>query len=343
MGNTEHNPNSILFIIVTRIGDTLFTTPAIRAAAERYPNAEITVLAHPKRAEVLLNIPFINKVGIIEKHRAFFMGYFLKNKYDLAIVYGYDESLLTYALRASRKVVAFFQNNITIDSLLYKAVKEPILHSEHLVRHALRLTNSLNMPTNNLRIAYTVTEEEKNDAINYLHNTGLSGSTPLIGIQSTSFPTKAWRNWPIDNFIELCKSIKGKCPDAGFALFGGPGDKQTTSILREEIGTHAIDLAGLPLRTNGAIMSLLDAYIGVDTGPTHIMSSFNIPFIGLYHCLVPHMIVGPLEHPKDFSIELPDSMGICDESTPISEITVTSVLKQLQKALSHSTTCTNNF
>ena len=68
MGNTEHNPNSILFIIVTRIGDTLFTTPAIRAAAERYPNAEITVLAHPKRAEVLLNIPFINKVGIIEKH-----------------------------------------------------------------------------------------------------------------------------------------------------------------------------------------------------------------------------------------------------------------------------------
>lgn len=331
----HYQPKSILFIIVTRIGDTLFATPAIRSVAEKYPNATITALAHPKRFMVLKNLPFINKVGVIEKNRARLMGRIKTTQYDMAIVYGSDQSLINYALRVSDRVIAFRQHNETLDSRLYIAVNEPKPHSEHMVQRSLRLPSALDISTENFRIAYRVTDEEKKTAISILHDSGLDQSNPLIGIQPTSFHTKAWRNWPTDNFIKLGKSVQDYWPTAEFAIFGGPSDNKITSHITKALGDRAIDLAGLPLRTNGAIMSLLDAYVGVDTGPTHIMGSFDIPFIGLYHCLGPHKIVGPLKHPNDYSIDLPATIGECDESTPISEISVASVLKQLQRALSH--------
>jgi len=337
MDISQHQPTSVLFIVVTRIGDTLFATPAIRAVAEKYPNATITVLAHPKRFMVLKNLPFINKVDIIEKKRAHLRGYLKTTQYDIAIVYGHDKSLINYALRVSDKVIAFEQHNKALNTRLFLTVKEPDPHSEHMVKRSLRLPQALDISTDDFRIAYTVTEKEKTIATSILKNVDLDQIYPLIGIQPTSFHTKAWRNWPTDNFIQLGKSIQDYWPTAGFAIFGGPDDKKITSSIKEEIGNKAIDLAGLPLRTNGAIMSLLHAYIGVDTGPTHIMGSFNIPFVGLYHCLGPHKIVGPLNHPIDYSIDHSETMGACDESTPISEISVASVLKQLQRALSHRT------
>ncbi len=338
MIRAQDPPKSILFIIVTRIGDTLFTTPAMRAVAEKYPNATITVLAHPNRFTVLQNLPFINKVEVIEKYRSYFMGYFGNTQYDIAIVYGHDKPLISYALRVASRVVAFRQNNKTLNSRMHISVKEPEPHSEHLVKKSLRLTEALNISTDNLRIAYRVTEEEKTIAASILHNSKLDQTSPLIGIQATSFPTKAWRNWPTENFVNLGKDIQDNWPTAGFAVFGGPDDKKTTSSIKEKLGNQAIDLAGQPLRINGAIMSLLDAYIGIDTGPTHIMGSFDIPFVGLYHCLGPHTIVGPLGHPIDFSINHPKTGDICDESTPMSEIPVASILKQLQMALDYKAT-----
>ena len=59
--------SSFLFINVSRIGDTLFATPAMRAVAAAYPGCHITALAHPKRAEVLQGLPFVARVGGITK------------------------------------------------------------------------------------------------------------------------------------------------------------------------------------------------------------------------------------------------------------------------------------
>ena len=35
----------------------------------------------------------------------------------------------------------------------------------------------------------------------------------LIGIQAVSFPTKAYRDWPTECFLELCKKIIDKYPE----------------------------------------------------------------------------------------------------------------------------------
>ncbi|MBL8523737.1 MAG: hypothetical protein JNN20_08615, partial [Betaproteobacteria bacterium] len=49
----------VLAINVTRIGDTLLATPALRALAAFFPNARITCLGHPKRVEVVEHLPYL--------------------------------------------------------------------------------------------------------------------------------------------------------------------------------------------------------------------------------------------------------------------------------------------
>lgn len=331
-------PQSVLFIAVSRIGDTLFATPAMRAVAETWPHARITALAHPNRAEVLFNNPFLDKTGSIEKRRAILMGRLGGKRYDLAVVYGHDKPLLRYALRIAKRVVAFRQDDPAINSRLYRAVTEAPPHHEHAVVAALRLTNALGIQPSSRRIAYTVTEQERAAAQAFLHASGLGAAKPLIGLQSASFPTKAFRNWPLASFAKLAQQVQSAWPEAGFALLGGPGDKENTTHLKNILGNRAVDLAGQPIRLNSAIMSQLDAYVGVDTGPTHIMSSFDIPLVGLYHCLFPHAIYGPLDHPFDFSLDHPSlGQADCGKDTSMKEISVETVFNRIKKAIAART------
>lgn len=330
-------PRTILVINVSRIGDTLFVTPALRSLAAAWPQAAITVLAHPKRAEVLDRIPFAAKVGRIDKQRAPFLGHLPGKPYDLALVYGRDLALVAYALRVAKRVVAFRQGREDIDRQLYLAVDEAPPHSEHAVDRALRLPRALGLKPAGRRLALHLTDKEQHWAAERLKAEGLAGAHPLIGLQVASFPTKAYRDWPVENFAELCRRVLATWPAARFLIFGGPEDKERTAWLKQELGARAGLMAGkLSLRQTAAMMSLVDGYVGVDTGPTHIMSTFDIPMVGLYHARFPRSAYGPLDHPLDFSLDHPRQGSDPEETVPMAEITVDTVWAQLRRALAAS-------
>jgi hypothetical protein len=48
-------------------------------------------------------------------------------------------------------------------------------------------------------------------------------------------------------------------------------------------------------------MNQLDLYVGVDTGPTHIMGALHRPMVALYHGYSPSRLLAPLEHPSLYS------------------------------------------
>ena len=327
-------PHRILVINVTRIGDTLFTTPVLAALHAAWPAAEITVLAHPKRGEVLAGLPEIRCLGRIDKQRARFKGWLGGKSYDLALVFGHDRSLLDYAFRVARQVVAYRQDDTALNARFLAMADEPPPHAEHAVLRALRLTDALGIARTGLRLRLALSAAERDWAKSFLAQTGLAGGRPRIGLQVASFPTKAYRDWPIEHFAALCEAVCARWPQAGFLIFGGPEEKERTRWLKARLGERAVLLAGqLSLRQTAAMMSLVDAYIGVDTGPTHIMGTFDIPIIGLYHCRLPHAIYGPLDHPLDFGLDHPRLGQVCDETTPMAEISVERVFDRLSEAL----------
>src|SRR6185503_15460294 len=145
--------NRILVINVARIGDTLLTTPALRALAAKWPRARITFLGHPKRVEVMEHLPFLAATGGITKHRARWRGRLPGARWDLALVLGFDQELVAYALRVASHVVAFRQGNPRLDARLRHCVEPPAAQSQHGALMQLLLTRALGISDAGLRLS----------------------------------------------------------------------------------------------------------------------------------------------------------------------------------------------
>lgn len=328
-------PRDILYINVSRIGDTLLVTPAVRAVARRWPGARITLLAHPKREEVLRNLPFVARTGAIEKGRARFMGRnpFAGKPHDLAFVCNFDAPLVEYALRVARRVVAFRQPDEALNRRLHRAVEHPALQTTHAVDIQLMLPGALGITSDGKALAYHVTDDEARWAQGFLAEQGAAGCRPLVGLQVASFPTKAYRDWPLDHFRELCRRILAERPDAHFLIFGGELEKARTEALAAELGKAATLCAGrLSLRQTAALMNRTDLYVGVDTGPTHLMGALHRPMVALYHGYSPSRVLAPLDHPCLWAIDHPLA-DRCTEQADMADITVDRVWVAVQEAL----------
>jgi len=327
------NP-SFLFINVARIGDTLLATPAMRAIAAAHPGCRITALAHPKRAEVLRGLPFLARVGGITKNTAPWRGRLGSARYDCALVYGFDEALLAYALRVAARVVAFRQRDQALNRQLYRCVEEPPAGAENAVLHRLRLVAALGVPAAGGRLAYCVAPNEAAAALARLASEIPAHASPLVGMNVATFPTKLFRRWPIGQFGELSTRIAAEWPHAHVLIFGGDEDLEGARRLKEQLGGRATLYAGrLALRESAALMALTDLYLGLDTGLSHIMSAFDVPLVALYHCRIPSRQIAPLDHPCLYALDHPRLGADCTESTPMSEITVDAVLTEVRRAL----------
>jgi heptosyltransferase III len=338
---TANAAKRVLIINVTRIGDTLLNTPAIRAIARKFPNASITVLGHDKRVEVLANIPYIAKVGSISKKSAPFrarFGALTGNKYDWAFVWGNDAALHRYALRKAKNVVAYRQSDENLNRRFFCAADEPALYSMHGVDMQLALPRAVGIDTDEFQLDYVVTGVEEMAAREKLSDALKDKEKhPLIGLQVASFPTKSYRDWPIGHFIELAKRIVADYPDATFIMFGGPDDAAKIEPFRFALPKRTVVFAGtLSLRETVAMMNEVDLYIGVDTGPTHLYGALGKPMLVMYHASLPSSLYKPLSHPALYVMDHParnlvNNISVTDIS--MAEIIPESIWKIVAEAL----------
>jgi heptosyltransferase III len=326
-------PASVLVINVSRIGDTLLVTPALRALAAAWPQARLTVFGHPKRIEILEHLPFVAETGAITKARAAWRGRLGGRRWDLSLVYGFDKALVAYALRVARRVAAFRQNDAALDARLFRCVEPHAFQAEHAALLQLHLTRAVGVPDASLRLAYTVTQAETAEARAMLSAHLPSNAGPLIGLQVASFPTKGYRDWPVEHFAELCQRIVLQWPGAHLVLLGGELDRERNTSLAARFPGRASSFAGeLSLRQSAALMNELDLYVGVDTGPTHIMGALDRPMVALYHCHSPSRLLRPLGRERCYVIDHPRADG-CSPETPMAEIPVDLVWSRVQQAL----------
>lgn len=327
--------HDILVVQVSRIGDTLLVTPVLRTLAAAFPQARLTCLAHPNRIEILQGLPFVHHLGRITKKLAPLRGWLPGPRYDLAVVFGFDQPLIAYALRVARRVVAFRQGKPALDARLWRAVEETPFQSRHAVDGQLALTEAIGLPSAGRHLSYVISADERKCAGDRLAPLRARGAQPLIGLQIASFPTKGYRDWPVANFIELCRRIRAERPQAHFLIFGGKLERERTLALHATLADCSTHFAGsLSLRQTAALMNEVDLYVGVDTGPTHIMGALHRPMVAMYHGYSPSRLLAPLEHPCLWSVDHPRAgQGTSPDDYPMSDIPVDTVLAKAREAL----------
>ncbi len=332
------NAKRILVINVTRIGDTLLATPAIRAIASHFPNAEVTCLGHPARYTVLENLPYLIKTGSISKKSAWLRGWrdaFTSPEYDYAFVWGGDSALVEYACRKAEHVIAEQQRSESVNARLALAYTAPQKNSIHAVAWFLSMVQAAGIEADGFGLDYAVTKAERDAAGARLYGMlGASNNLPKVGFQVASFATKAWRDWPITRFIELGLRIVQHYPDARFVCFGAPQDQARIAELERSLRGRVLSFAGqTTLRESAAIMSHLDVYVGVDTGPTHLYGALKKPMVALYHPSIPSALYKPLDHPAFAAVDHPAAGPHCRAGISMNEITVEPVWQAVERAL----------
>lgn len=330
-------PKTILVMYITRIGDTMLITPLVRALAHAWPSAHIDFLGSRTSAEVFFHLPFIRHVGSLKKRWVYFQGILQPKTYDLAVVAGFDGDgpFVEYALRRAKQVIAFRQIKQSLNPKLFAAIEKPPFQSCHAVDHLLSLIKPLEIPTDGKYLSYHVSKAERKWARARIAPVRIYGAFPLIGVQISSFPTKGYRDWPVKQFIKLCRRIRAEYPKSYFLIFGGKLEHERTHALQIALLDHSINYSGrLSLRQTGALMNELDLYIGVDTGPTHIMGALHRPMIAIYHGSSPSTLLAPLEHPCLWTVDHPSAgQGYKPDGYPMDEISVDTVMTKVREAL----------
>ncbi|HEX5393476.1 MAG TPA: glycosyltransferase family 9 protein [Rhodocyclaceae bacterium] len=325
----------ILVIIVARIGDTLLITPTLRAIKAHHPDAVVTVMAHPKRMEVLAHSPYVDHLVPMTPKTAFWRYRFSGRCFDQAIVFGHDASLVRLALRTSKEVVAFRQKDFSAHAALKEVAKPDSSQPMHAVHERLLLAGTLGIRAEDFRLAYSVSAAEKTWSNEWLARHVPAAAAPLIGIQPFSFPTKAHRDWPLSAFNELVGRLRTAYPDAHFLIFGDALARQKSGDLLQAHRAYMTVCAGdFSLRQTAVLMAHLDLYVGVDTGPTHLAGALGVPMVAMYHCAYPGRYLAPLDHPALRMIEHPQTGQTRSSDLSMADISVDQVFEAAMDLLS---------
>lgn len=328
--------SKILVINIARIGDTLLLTPALKAIKSACPGGKLHVAGHPGRVGILKNLPFIDRLQRLTKKSAPWRGRLnFRKSFDLAFVYGNDATLARYALRVAEKVVAFRQNDESLNRRL--SVVEKPTATIHAVQERLLLLRAAGIKAEDLTLSYKVAPQEAAAAEIWWAGHFTAHEGPIIGLQLASFPTKAYRDWPLSHFQALIGKICSRYPAARFVALGDKDSKDRADRLRRAFPGKMIIAAGaFTLRQSAAVMARLDLYIGVDTGPTHLAGALGIPMVALYHCFHRGQHLAPLSHPALRIVEHPRTDQQCGRETSMEEITVDMAWIQVNDLLSRT-------
>lgn len=334
---TDLQPRRILCIYVARFGDTLLMSVVLKALSKQYPQAEIDFLGHAKRIQVLENLPFIRHIGPISKKSARLKGWWQQltghESYDIAFVWGHDAELVDYAIRVSRHVVISSQANQKrrneVDAVIDYPTDTLKIREEDdkpLTQWLLDIPEkSLGFKATDHTSEYVVTPAERALAVELLQNaTGGQRLPTLIGLVVESHPSAPHRDWPLDKFVELTARLHRRYPQAWFVVISGGLAAAKLKKLNEAAGGQLAEFGGrLSMRESAAVMSILDLYIGVDTGPTLFAAALAIPAVAMFHCMrAGNLVVNPKRSERMTIIDHPLARIQCSLDTPMGDVSV---------------------
>jgi|HubBroStandDraft_2_1064218.scaffolds.fasta_scaffold00145_21 ADP-heptose:LPS heptosyltransferase len=226
-----------------------------------------------------------------------------------------DLLLLTTALRAlkqssNKRVIlccfekhhSIFKDNDSVDSLIsYPLLADAIIGGDkkkHLIwrpqtfqGHIFSLENVIELATDvhatdafakalgvtvtDYKPIYIVSDQEKKDALAWKKE---FGTRPLVGIQMRASTRN--RDYPAQQWAKVILGLE----DVGWAviLFGQPGQIPPLPPELQRPFIHDASQSDMSLRESVSILSVCDAFVGVDSAFLHFCHALDVPAVGLF-------------------------------------------------------------
>jgi heptosyltransferase-2 len=272
----------ILFIRGGALGDFIVSLPTLRLLRERWPDAHIEALGHPRLSEIALHRYFLNATRSVNHGplSAFFMprtildpawmDYF--GGFDLVLSYFYDPD-------------EFFLENLRRckpGRILTHSPRVPEDFRRPAAYHFAGIVEPLELKlTDDAASAVFPTAEDTAAARAFL--TGISSGTRLVAIHPGS--GSETKNWPREKWAELGRRLQAAKPGVALLLIEGEADAEPAQFLVEAWkDVPHLRARELPLPILAAVLRESALFLGHDSGITHLAAAArrDLPIVALF-------------------------------------------------------------
>jgi ADP-heptose:LPS heptosyltransferase len=271
----------VLIISSTALGDTLFSTPAIRALKERFPAWELEVLGHRVFGALLAHNPRVGRIFTYpgRNRRLFQLVRDLRSRaYGLVIIlHGNDpEATLLAHLTGSPFIIGSARSPL---AFVYSATVAPTDPYEHAIERRLDYVRLLGADTQDKRMDLFLPPGELERAGAIL--TENFGQVPplLMAFHPTGSDLYKW--WPAVSFVELGNFLY-ETYQAPLLIISGTHDRpQAEAIAPRLAGPTLVTGGRYSLLTAAALLSHARLLVANDSGPLHMGLALEVPTIAL--------------------------------------------------------------
>ena len=288
-GTSAFDPERVRRILVvssTAIGDTLLSTPAIRAVRERYPGATIVALFNSQTLDLFGNNPDVD--GIVPYYggyRRFFRTILAlrRHRFDLALIFHGNEPQATPMVFLAGVPFIFKWPN-TSENRFLLSNGGPVRTWDdfpHGVDQRLAVAALAKCDPKRRPMTLPLAEEGRRAADRFLREEGVGDADLLVGFQCGASTLS--RMWFPDRFAELGRRLVRSVGQARIVLTGSPAERDYCLKIGREIGERTIVAAGrLPLAAVPSLLSRLHVLVTGDTGIMHMAGAARTPIVGLF-------------------------------------------------------------
>lgn len=292
---------NILAVSSTALGDTLLSTPALRAVRKGFPKARITALFNIDNMELFADNPNID--GCVPYHggyKKFFSTARALKRYgfDLALIFhGNEPQAAPLCFLSGARYIIKLPNLSPFSFLLSN--RRPLAGWEglgHGIEARLKIAELAGCRPDGAGMELFLNRADEDAADAFLEKEGAVPGSALIGFQPGASTLS--RQWFPERYMELGRRLLVQSPDVKVVLTGSPSEIDLCRKIAGGINERVIISAGaLSLRAGAALIKRLKSLVTGDTGPMHMAIALGTPVVALYAVSDP-AITGPL-HDKE--------------------------------------------
>lgn len=253
------------------LGDVLLAVPALRVLRARHPTDAIVLAGQSRIGELLVAL------DVVEGHVRF-------ERLGLDQLFAGDTQADALApVRAAERVICWFGSR---DPMFARRLAElsadaivdaPWIPDELVWRHLVASVSA--MPEDAERAPVRVPAELVAEGRRALEGAGWDGNTPLLVVHPGA--SGAAKRWSTEGYAEALARIAARGRVA-IVVHEGPADHDAVKALRPRLAPPVGTLANPPLPVLAGALAHARAFVGNDSGISHLASAVGAPSLVLF-------------------------------------------------------------
>lgn len=289
----------ILVFLPRTLGASLLAFSCLKSLEENFPAAEIAILPPPAYADFFHNLgpgyrvvrlPDFKDISGLKRASSRLK----KMNFDLGLLLdeSFASALLFYLARIPQRWGYDREGRgFMLTKRSHLRATDPQLHLKH---HYLQLLETLGLKIVDRPLRLELPESYRQAALNRLKQAGLAPDLATVAIKPGSGFGPA-RVWPPSRQKELIQRLLDSRLQV--VLVGSRASRETSQAILDGLQGRLVDFSGqLSLEETAGVIAGARAFLGNDSGLTHLANLLGTPVVGLYGPTDPH-ISGPSQPP----------------------------------------------